>query len=147
MSVIYSDAWYEDMKDMVNSLEKLPTLMAQKRIVATFEVVGDTDSPYVGEDQTVHYLIELDSGRVLQCAAMAERHDGKGLDFRFTAPATVWEQIAAGQTDPISAGLKGSIRIKGDMRFLMKNAEAVKMIVDVYGGLEITEWPKGKPPY
>ena len=147
MSVIYSDAWYDDMKEMVNSVEKLPALMSDRRILAAFEVVGDDASPYVDKGETIYYLIELESGRVLRCSPLPGSHDGKNLDFRFTAPATVWEKIAAGQSDPISAGLKGTIRIRGDMRFLMQNAEAVKLIVDVYGNQEITEWPQGKPPY
>jgi len=49
--------------------------------------------------------------------------------------------------DPITAGMRGTIRVRGDMRVLMKNADAVKILVDLYGDQVHTEWPKGKPPY
>ena len=89
----------------------------------------------------------LDAGRVLELSPLAERPDGDGLDFRFTAPAAVWEDIAAGLLDPITAGLRGRIRIRGDMRFLMQNADAVKALVDLYAAQGSTEWPLGRPPY
>jgi putative sterol carrier protein len=99
----------------------------------------------VGAD--VHYLIVMDGGKVEEIRALPARHPGPGLSFRFTAPATVWESIAAGQLDPITAGLRGTIKVKGDMRVLMKNADAVKHLVDLYGAQVYTEWPSGRPPY
>ena len=51
-----------------------------------------------------------------ECPPLAERHDGQRLDFRFTAPATMWESIAAGRASPIAAGLRGEIKVRGDMR-------------------------------
>jgi hypothetical protein len=92
-------------------------------------------------------LIPADAGRVVDYRPLEARHDGKQLGFRFTAPASIWEAIAAGQLDPITAGLRGQIRIRGDMRFLMENADAVKELVDLYGHQNDTEWPKGRPPY
>lgn len=147
MSVIYSEDWYGDMKKMVNECEEMQRLAPQQRIVATFEVVGDGSSPYVAGDGAIYYLIVLDKGRVEEYCPLSMRHDGKGLNFRFTAPAAVWEGIAASLVDPITAGLRGTIKVRGDMRFLMQHAEAVKVLVDLYGNAAFTEWPKGKPPY
>ena len=64
-----------------------------------------------------------------------------------TAEARRHERIAAGQTDPITAGLRGEIKVRGDMRFLMENADAVKLAVDLYGHQVDTEWPLGHPPH
>ena len=86
-------------------------------------------------------------GRVEVFERLPERFSGKGLNFRFTAPAEVWESVAAGETDPITAGLRGVIKVRGDMRFLMENADAVKLLIDLYGSQVDTEWPQGKPPY
>ena len=33
------------------------------------------------------------------------------------------------------------------MRFLMQNADAVKLAIDLYGNQVNTEWPLGRPPY
>ncbi|MBE7486132.1 MAG: SCP2 sterol-binding domain-containing protein [Polyangiaceae bacterium] len=147
MSTIYSDAWYEDMKLLINGSTEFRRLAPTERMVMTLEVIGDDTSPYVPSGSAVHYLVVLDHGEVTEYRRLAEKHDGKGLGFRFTAPATVWETIAAGQIDPITSGLRGQIKIRGDMRFLMQNADAVKILVDLYGRQVTTEWPLGKPPY
>jgi len=147
MSVIYSDAWYEDMKKLINHSEELRRQTPRERIVISFEVEGDGASPYVPADGALYFRIVFDEGAVREFQPLDERFSGKGLDFRFTAPATVWESIAAGKTDPITAGLRGSIKIRGDMKFLMENADGVKLLVDLYGNQVDTEWPQGQPPY
>ena len=45
------------------------------------------------------------------------------------------------------AGLKGTIKIAGDMRILIKHAELVNVVQEVYTREVETTWPKGKPPY
>ena len=147
MSVIYSDAWYEDMKKLINHSEELRRQTPKERIVISFEVEGDGASPYVPADGALYFMIVFDEGQVQEFQPLDERFSGKGLNFRFTAPATVWESIAAGKTDPITAGLRGSIKIRGDMKFLMENADGVKLLVDLYGNQVDTEWPQGQPPY
>ena len=147
MSVIYSDAWYEDMKKLINHSEELRRQTPKERIVISFEVEGDGASPYVPADGALYFMIVFDEGQVREFQPLDERFSGKGLNFRFTAPATVWESIAAGKTDPITAGLRGSIKIRGDMKFLMENADGVKLLVDLYGNQVDTEWPQGQPPY
>ena len=147
MSAIYSDAWYEDMKALINGSEQLGTMAPKTRIVFTLEVMGDGASPYVPKDGGLYFLLVIENGKVTEFRPLPERHDGKGLSFRFTAPATVWEGVAAGQKDPITSGLRGEIKVRGDMRFLMENADAVKLAVDLYANQVNTDWPLGRPPY
>lgn len=45
------------------------------------------------------------------------------------------------------AGLKGTIKITGDMRILIRHAELVNVVHEVYAREVETTWPKGKPPY
>jgi hypothetical protein len=147
MSVIYSDAWYEDMKKLINDSDELRKLAPRQRIAVSFEVEGDGASPYVPGDDNLFFLIVLEGGAVDEFRPLPDRHDGKGLNFRFSAPASVWESVADGKTDPITAGLRGKIKVRGDMRFLMENADAVKLLVDLYANQVTTEWPQGRPPY
>jgi putative sterol carrier protein len=147
MAAIYSDAWYDDMKTLINGSAEFRKLAPRPRTVMTLEVLGDEKSPYVSSGSAVFFLVVLEDGAVAEYRKLDDKHDGKGLGFRFTAPATIWEGIAAGQLDPITCGLRGQIKIRGDMRFLMQNAEAVKLLVDLYGQQGSTEWPSGKPPY
>ena len=147
MSVIYSDAWYEDMKRLINGSEQLGKMAPTTRIATSLEVLGDGASPYVPKEGGLYFLLVIENGKVAEFRPLPERHDGKGLNFRFSAPATVWESVAAGQTDPIKAGLRGDIKVRGDMRFLMQNADAVKLAIDLYANQVATEWPLGRPPY
>ena len=147
MSVIYSDAWYEDMKSLINGSEQLGKMAPRTRMALSLEVMGDGASPYVPNDGGLFFLLVIEDGKVTEFRPLPERHDGKGLNFRFTAPAAVWEGVAAGQKDPIKSGLRGEIKVRGDMRFLMENADAVKLAVDLYANQMSTDWPKGKPPY
>jgi len=147
MSVIYSDAWYEDMKALINGSAELGKMAPATRIATSLEVVGDGASPYVPKDGALYFLLVIEHGKVAEFRPLPGRHDGAGLNFRFTAPATVWESVAAGQTDPIKAGLRGEIKVRGDMRFLMQNADAVKLAIDLYANQVTTDWPLGRPPY
>jgi len=147
MSAIYSDGWYDEMKTLINGSEKLGAMAPKTRIVFTLEVMGDGASPYVQTEGALYFLLAIENGKVMEFRPLPERHDGKGLNFRFTAPATVWEGVAAGQRDPITSGLRGEIKVRGDMRFLMQNADAVKLAIDLYANQVNTEWPLGRPPY
>ena len=147
MSIIYSEAWYDDMKNLINGSDQFAAQAPRERLAMTLEVAGDGVSPYVPKGEDLFFLIVLEKGRVVEFSPLEARHDGKGLNFRFTAPAALWENIAAGLQDPITVGLRGGIKIRGDMRFLMKNADAVKVLVDLYGNQVTTDWPSGKPPY
>lgn len=147
MSVIYSDTWYEDMKKLINGSDKLGKMAPSTRIVFTLEVMGDGASPYVPKEDGLYFLLTIESGKVMEFRPLSQRHDGKGLNFRFTAPAAIWEGVAAGQKDPIKSGLRGEIKVRGDMRFLMENADAVKLAIDLYANQVSTEWPLGRPPY
>ena len=69
----------------------------------------------------------------------------KDFEYIFELPASVFEEVAAGQIDLIDAGLKGRIKITGDMRILIRHAELVNEIYDAFAREVETLWPKGKP--
>ena len=69
------------------------------------------------------------------------------LNYRFTGPGSVFDSIAAGTSDPIDAALTGTIKVRGDMRFLMRQAEMVQVLLKAYSQGVDTTWPKGRPPY
>jgi hypothetical protein len=91
--------------------------------------------------------VRIQEGKVVECQEGQERVPGKGLHFRFTGPAHIYEGVAAGLVDPVVAGLEGAITVRGDMRLLIQNAELATRIFKNLGENNSTEWPKGKPPY
>jgi len=147
MAEIYSDKWYEKLKTLVNSRDDITARAPQGQWRICVEIVGDDKSPYIPVGQAKYFFVLFDKGKCQEYQELSETMDGKGLDFRFTGPATVFEEIAADQRDFIEAGLRGAIKIKGDMRIFMQNAELAKTMADLYTQQVDTEWPHGKPPY
>ena len=54
----------------------------------------------------------------------------KDFDYIFELPASVFEGVAAGLIDLIDAGLKGKVKITGDMRILIRHAELVNVLYE-----------------
>jgi putative sterol carrier protein len=147
MAEIYTKDWYEKLKELVNSREDVTARAPQGQWRICVEILGDGKSPYIPEGQAKYFFVLFDKGKCQEYEELSETME-KGLDFRFTGPATVFEEVAAAERDFIEAGLKGDIKIRGDMRIFMQNAELAKIMADLYSEqVDNTEWPAGKPPY
>ena len=147
MPAIYSTEWYEAMFNMANSRDDISEKVPQGEWNIAVEVVGDGKSPYVPEGTTRHFFIRFRDGKVAEYQESPEKISGKGLHYRITGMASIFDGIAAGTVDPVEVGLNGSLTIRGDMRLLMQHADMVNVIFDVYSQSDVTEWPLGKPPY
>lgn len=147
MPAIYTTDWYEDLKQLLNGNPEVQKTAppGQYRVLA--EVSGDATSPYLPEGETRLFTVTLADGKCESYDELSESPSRKEFDFIFELPATVFEGVAAGVVDPIEAGLKGTIRITGDMRILIRHADLVNVLYDVYSREVETEWPEGKPPY
>ncbi len=151
MADIYTQEWYEEVKNAINNkvagMKKLPEGTWQIAI----EIVGDGVSPYVLQGQERHFLASIDQGTCLWYKEIdddTEEQDQKiKLDYRFRGNASKFDEIAAGIMDPIDAALGGEIKVKGDMRFLLRQADQVQALLEAYSNDVSTDWPKGKPPY
>jgi hypothetical protein len=147
MPDIYTPAWYLKLRDLLNlhpEIEKSAPRGAYKLLLL---IRGDGASPYLAKDRELLFAIHLDDGR---CSDYVELDPGvarKGYDFVFEFPASVYEGVAAGIVDPVGAGLQGTIKITGDMRVLIRHAELVNILHQVYAREVETTWPRGRPPY
>lgn len=147
MPAIYSQEWYEAMFRLANSRDDISEKVPQGEWRVAVEIHGDGKSPYVPEGTTKHFFIRFLDGKVVEYRESDERVSRKDLHYRFSGPASAFEGVAAGVLDPVEVGLNGTITVRGDMRFLLQHAEMVNVIFDVYTNSDVTEWPKGKPPY
>ncbi len=150
MPDVYTDPWFDAVRNAINAkVATMPALPGGVLHIAV-DIEGDGQSPYVGAGEARHFLIRLDDGH---CAWYREVPEAAAstpearLDFRFVGPAATFDDVVAGLLDPIDAALKGAIRVKGDMRFLMRQAEHVQVLLDAYTHDVETSWPKGAPPY
>lgn len=147
MPAIYTKEWYQAMCELANSRDDISEKVPQGEWRVAVEVNGDGKSPYVAAGETKHFLVRFLDGKVAEYREFQEPVPGKGLHYRIIGPAHIFEGVAAGTLDPVEVGLNGSISIRGDMRLLMQHADMVNVIFEVYGQSNVTEWPKGKPPY
>lgn len=148
MPTIYSVEWFDEVRDAINErtaqISELPDGIWTVRI----EIVGDGSSPYLDSGSERHFLLRLEDGQCSWYREVApDDDDSEELDYRFRGSATAFDEIAAGVTDPIDAALQGSVRVRGDMRFLMRQAELVQVLLEAYAAGVETAWPKGRPPY
>lgn len=146
MPAIYTTEWYEALQKLINSKEEIASRAPKGAWVAIVEMHGDDTSPYLKTGEVRKFAIRIEDG-VCVWYKEVDNEEGLDLDYRFVGTATVFDEVAGGVVDPIDAGLDGRIKIRGDMRFLLRQAELVKEVLDVYTAELDTEWPKGKPPY
>ena len=147
MPEIYTDEWSQALLELANSQDDLSAKVPPGEWRVAVEIIGDGRSPYVPEGETKHFFVYLLDGKIIEYKEFKEKIPGKGLNYRISGPASVFDEIAAGIHDPIEKGLDGSLNIRGDMRMLLQNADLANVIFEVYTQAELTEWPKGKPPY
>ena len=147
MPSIYTKDWYDELKGLLNRNEEVQKHAPRGKLKALAELYGDGQSPYLPDGQKLFFVVHLDDGKCTDYYEVDQPPPRKECDFIFLVPATVFEGVAAGEVDPVEAGLKGTIKITGDMRILIKHAELVNVVYEVYSKEVETTWPKGKPPY
>jgi putative sterol carrier protein len=147
MPDVYTEPWYESVKEAINAaVATVPGAPTESFTIQT-EVVGDGRSPYVPEGATLRFLIRLEQGRCAWYREIDQDDPSVKLDYRFFGPATLFDEIAAAELDPIDAALSGAIKVRGDMRFLIRQAALVQVLLEAYAKGVDTTWPKGRPPY
>lgn len=147
MPDIYTTEWYDELKNLLNDNPNLAKAAPGGELKVLGEFHGDGRSPYLEQGEQRFFVVHLNEGRCTDYYQVNEAPPRKEFDFIFEIPAAIFEEVAAGITDPVSAGLKGTIKITGDMRILIKHADLVNVVREVYTREVETTWPKGKPPY
>jgi len=147
MPDIYTIAWYESLKDILNRSEQVIAKAPPGHYRVLAEIKGDAVSPYVRNGETKRFTLDFDDGRCTEYRELDEPPTIRDFDFTLQLAASLFEGIVGNQVDPVKAGLKGDIKIVGDMRILIQHAELVNILRDVYVREAQTDWPRGKPPY
>ena len=147
MPDVYTTDWYEAVKDAINTRVSTLAKVPKDEFTIAVEIVGDGMTPYVAEGDVRRFLIRLEAGQCAWYRELDADDPSVKLDYRFTGPGSDFDAIAAGLADPIDAALGGTIKVRGDMRFLMRQAEMVQVLLEAYSKGVDTTWPKGRPPY
>ncbi len=147
MPAIYTHEWYDSLKEILNRSDEVTKNAPRGLWHVLAEIRGDDTSPYLSEGEVKCFAIVLNDGRCDSYEELSEAPPRKEYQFILELPASLFEGIVANQADPVESGLKGAIKITGDMRVLIQNAELVNVLSQVYQRDVATEWPKGMPPY
>ena len=147
MPVIYTHDWYDSLKEILNRSDDVTKNAPRGVWHVLAEIKGDGASPYFAADETKRFAIVLNDGKCDSYEELAEAPPRKDFEFILELPASLFEKVVANLVDPVESGLKGAIKIKGDMRVLIQNAELVNVLSEIYQREVETEWPKGRPPY
>jgi len=147
MAAIYTTDWYEELKELLNHNPQVEKNAPRGQYRVLAEIRGDAASPYLPEGEERFFTVHLADGKCTEYQEVQEGPPRKEFDFIFELPATAFEGVAAGLVDPVDAGLKGTIKITGDMRILIRHADLVNVLYEVYSREIETAWPRGKPPY
>ncbi|MDH5201166.1 MAG: hypothetical protein OEW93_09780 [Candidatus Bathyarchaeota archaeon] len=147
MAEIYTREWYDSLQEILNRSEEVTAQAPQGVWNVLAEVIGDGVSPYVGDREVKRFAITFEDGRCTSYRELSEEPPKRGFQFVLRVAAGLFEGIVASLVDPVEAGLKGGIKISGDMRVLIQNAELVNVLAAIYQQGVETSWPKGQPPY
>src|ERR1700687_5538738 len=96
MADIYTSEWYEEVRDAMNArvatMKSLPAGALQIKV----EIYGDGVSPYVTAGAGRHLLVSIEDGRCAWYREVEGDDPAVKLDYRFSGPATAFDEIAAG---------------------------------------------------
>jgi hypothetical protein len=145
MPAIYSAEWYDALKKLLNENPEVEKNSPRGTFHVLAKIVGDARSRYLPVGELRNFAVLFADGKCLEYRQVDPPPPRKDFEFIFEFPASVFEEVAAGQIDLIDAGLKGKVKITGDMRILIRHAELVNVLYDVYAREVETIWPKGKP--
>jgi hypothetical protein len=147
MNAIYTQPWYESLKEILNRSDDVTKSAPRGVWHVLAEIRGDGVSPYISPAEHKRFAIVLNDGKCDSYEELSEPPPRKEFEFILQLPASLFERVVANLADPVEAGLKGAIKITGDMRILIQNAELVNVLSEIYQREVETDWPKGKPPY
>ena len=136
MAAIYTTEWYEELKELLNHNPDVVKNAPPGTYRVLAEVSGDATSPYLAKGQQRLFVVLLVDGKCTEYSEVSEAPPRKEFDFIFDLPATIFEGVAAGVVDPVDAGLKGTIKITGD---ITKMAAQVPALFETLSGMPLGE--------
>ena len=147
MPAIYTSEWYDSLKELLNRSDEVADNAPRGVWNFLAEIKGDGASLYLAPGEVKRFAIAFKDGKCDSYRELVDVPPRKDFQFILELPATLFESIVANLADPVAEGLKGAIRITGDMRMVMQHAELVNILSKIYQREVNTDWPKGKPPY
>jgi putative sterol carrier protein len=118
-----SDAWIKELSSQLNTSEAYER--SAKDWEGDFVFVVEPDEAYA---DTAYLYLGLYHGKSPD-AALVDDIDGRPVEFVISAPYSTWQRVIEGKLDPIQGMMMGRLKLKGDLRKIMRYPRAAKEIV------------------
>lgn len=115
--------FYEAMADALNS----DPVWAEKSADLSMSMVYSYGPPEPGD-----FWMVFEGGKVNDVRA-ATAADLDAADYVISGPSDIWREVFEGRKSPAAAMARGSIKIKGDAKALVKNLGTFKYVLDAMG--------------
>ncbi len=118
-----SDEWIKELGQLLNASASYER--SAKNWEGNFIFVCEPDETY---DSAAYLFLGLYHGKSTG-AAMLESEDEREAQFVIRATFSAWRQVIEGKLDPIQGMMMRKLKLKGDMKMILRYVAAAKEIV------------------
>jgi putative sterol carrier protein len=118
-----SDEWIKELGQLLNASASYER--SAKKWEGDFIFVSEPDE---ASDDEAYLFLGLYHGKSTG-AARLESEDEREAQFVIRAPFSAWRQVIEGKLDPIQGMMMRKLKLKGDMKMILRYVAAAKEIV------------------
>ena len=124
MAIVFpSDAWIKELSKQLNASKGYE--QSAKNWEGDFTFVVEPDGAY---RETAYLFLGLYHGKSPD-AGMMEQIDERESQYLISAPFSTWQKVIEGKLDPIQGMMTRRLKLKGDMKMIMRYPKAAKEII------------------
>jgi putative sterol carrier protein len=129
-----TQAWFDDLVDLVNASEEYKIAAAEWEGDIAFEILAEPDRRF--PDDVWGYL-DLWHGGCRRGGVVTPAEAGDAA-YTLTAPYSRWKDVVRGELDPIKGMMQGKLRVRGDLPTIVRQVRAARELVRLTGEVETT---------
>ncbi len=118
-----SDAWIKELSRHLNASKGYE--QSARNWEGDFAFVVEPDAAY---DDTAYLFLGLYHGKSTEAAQISQL-DEKEAAYLISAPFSTWRKVIEGKLDPIQGLMTRRLKLKGNMKMIMRYPRAAKEII------------------
>lgn len=129
MNIMFSKGWFSDFMNEINANPEYESAAREWEGDIMFVIKGDRDSSILREGMDVFVRLDLFHGKCRAMDYLFSSGDFK-TQYCLDGSASEWESVINGNSDLVSAIMKGKIRIEGNTMKLMRYLPAAEQLIN-----------------
>src|SRR2546428_12915961 len=132
MPLFPTDPWFQELVERINDSDQYKNVAATWEGDVAFVVEAEPDK---GVPRDVWAWLDLWHGECRSGGVVDER---KGSTWRYIirAPYSRWEEVLAGDLDPVRGMMQGKVRVQGDLPTIVRYVNAANELVHLTGTVD-----------